>query len=126
MAEPEILLLQARNADDPMSAHDHAFFVDWCGLKADHVVPHDLWAGPPVFPLVHSCDAVMVGGSGDHYMSKAKLPHFEGILDLLRDMVETGIPMFASCFGYQSLVQAFGARSSSIRPPPSSAHSSSS
>jgi GMP synthase (glutamine-hydrolysing) len=105
---PKILLLQARHADDPMASHEHACFVDRSGLPAENVVPHDLCTGPPSLSRVRGHDALMVGGSGDFYVSEANLPFFEGFLDLLREVVETGLPIFASCFGYQSLVEALG------------------
>ena len=106
--QPKVLLLQARRDDDPMAAHEHSCFVDRSGLPAERVVPHDLCAGPPPVALVRAYDALMVGGSGEFYVSDANLPHFGRFLDLLREVVEMGLPMFASCFGYQSLVEALG------------------
>ena len=50
----------------------------------------------------------MVGGSGDFYVSKRNLPHFDATLDLLREVVEVGHPTFGSCFGYQLLISALG------------------
>jgi GMP synthase (glutamine-hydrolysing) len=50
----------------------------------------------------------MVGGSGDYYVSRGNLPYFGAFLDLLREVAEAGHPTFASCFGYQSLVEALG------------------
>ena len=106
--QPKILLMQARNADDPMAAHEHRCFVVQTGLPAGNVVVHDLCAGPPSLAEVRGYDALMVGGSGDYYVSDGNLPHFEGFLDLLREVVAAGHPTFASCFGYQSLVAALG------------------
>jgi len=102
------LLLQARNADDPMAAHEHKCFVDQPGLAAGKVVVHDLCAGPPSLAEVRGYDALMVGGSGDYYVSGGNLPRFEAFLDLLREVVAAGYPTFASCFGYQSMVAALG------------------
>lgn len=73
-----------------------------------HVESYDLCDGPPTLSQVREYDALMVGGSGDFYVSDANLPHFEGFLDLLREIVEIGLPMFASYFGYQRLVEALG------------------
>ncbi len=91
-----------------MASHENGCFVEGCGLPAENVVTYDLCSGPPSLAWVRGFDALMVGGSGDYYVSKANLPHFAGLLDLLRDVVEAGLPMFASCFGYQSLVEALG------------------
>jgi GMP synthase (glutamine-hydrolysing) len=106
--QPKILLLQARNADDPMAAHEHKCFVGQTGLPEGKVVVHDLCAGPPSLTKVRGHDAVMVGGSGDYYVSDRNLPRFEAFLDLLREIVAARHPTFASCFGYQSLVAALG------------------
>ena len=57
---------------------------------------------------VRQFDAVMVGGSGDYYVSKRSLPDFDAQLELLATVAATGFPMFASCFGFQILVQALG------------------
>ena len=108
MSDAKILLLQARRDDDPMAAHELACFVERVGLPATHVVPHDLCAGPPTLARVREHDALMVGGSGDYYVSRGNLPYFGEFIDLLREVVEVGHPTFASCFGYQSLVEALG------------------
>ena len=105
---PRILLLQARRADDPMKGQEFDCFVDKTGLPADRVVPHDLCEGPPAAAALRRFDAVMVGGSGDFYVSNGDLPAFEGTLDFLREVVRRRHPMLASCFGYQCLVQALG------------------
>jgi GMP synthase (glutamine-hydrolysing) len=104
----KVLLLQARNADDPMAAHEHACFVERTGLEAGQIVAHDLCQGPPRSERARMFDAVMVGGAGDYYVSKGNLPEFEAFLELLRDLIARGRPTFASCFGYQSLVRALG------------------
>ncbi len=106
--QPKVLLLQARHADDPMAGHELACFADRAGLPADNVRPYDLCDGPPSLTRVREHDAVMVGGSGDFYVSKGDLPAFDTFLDSLRRIVDVGHPTFASCFGYQSLVVALG------------------
>lgn len=50
----------------------------------------------------------MVGGSGDYCVSQNNLPHQEETFDFLRHVVAIGLPTFASCFGFQLLVQALG------------------
>jgi GMP synthase (glutamine-hydrolysing) len=57
---------------------------------------------------VLSYDALMVGGSGDYYVSKGNLPWFPEVLELLREIVARGHPTFASCFGFQLMVRALG------------------
>ena len=103
-----ILLLQARNEDDPMRQAERRSFAEKTGLDLDQIVPHDLLAGPPALADLATHDAIMVGGSGDYYVSNRTLPHFEAQLEFLAEVVERGHPMFASCFGFQILVAALG------------------
>ena len=104
----KILLLQARNPDDPVRHEERQSFAAKTGLPLDQIVPHDLLTGPPTLDKVKKFDALMVGGSGDYYVSKRSLPEFDAQLELLATVAETGFPMFASCFGFQILVQALG------------------
>lgn len=107
---PRALLLQARLPADPMVAHELACFVERTGLPADHVVPHDLLAGPPTLSRVGEHDCLLIGGSGAFYVSKRNLPGAEALAELLREVVGRGLPTFASCFGYHSLIDALGGR----------------
>jgi len=108
MTAPTVLLLQARVPEDPMLDQERRCFASTSGLSEEKLKTHDLCQGPPSLAEVRRHDAVMVGGAGDYYVSKGNLPHFEGFLDLLRAIVDTRHPMFASCFGYGCLVQALG------------------
>jgi GMP synthase (glutamine-hydrolysing) len=103
-----ILLLQARNEEDPMRHAERRSFADKTGLQLDQIVPHDLLTGPPGLGALETHDALMVGGSGDYYVSNRSLPHFDAQVDFLREVVDRGYPMFASCFGFQILVAALG------------------
>lgn len=85
-------------------------FASKAGLPLDKIVPHDLLTGVPSRATVQKVDALMVGGSGDYYVSNRSLPHFEAHLDFLAEIVEKGMPMFASCFGFQIMVEALGGR----------------
>ena len=105
---PRILLLQARNGDDPMRHAERRSFAEKTGLDVDRIVPHDLLAGPPDLSDLKRFDALMVGGSGDYYVSNRTLPHFDAQLGFLSEVVGRGHPMFASCFGFQILVAALG------------------
>lgn len=104
----KVLLLQARNPEDPVRDEERRSFAQKTGLPVDRIVPHDLLSGPPSIDKVRQFDAVMVGGSGDYYVSQRSLPDFDAQLDLLATVAATGFPMFASCFGFQILVQALG------------------
>ena len=103
-------MLQARNPDDPVRQEERQSFSEKTGLELDRIVPHDLLSGPPSMVRVRQFDAVMVGGSGDYYVSKRSLPEFEAQLEILATIADIGFPMFASCFGFQILVQALGGK----------------
>lgn len=108
--DPRILLLQARTPDDPVREEERRSFARRAGVAEDRVVPHDLLGSAPSLRRTRSFDALMIGGSGDFYVSKGNLPHTPQLLDLLRDVVALGHPTFASCFGFQLLIEALGGR----------------
>ncbi|MDH3591180.1 MAG: type 1 glutamine amidotransferase [Planctomycetota bacterium] len=103
-----ILLLQAREADDPMRAEELLSFAEKSELAPEQFTPHDLLAGPPALGHILSFDAMMIGGSGDYYVSKRNLPGFDELLETLAGAVDAGHPTFASCFGFQLLTVALG------------------
>lgn len=105
-----ILLLQARNPDDPVREEERCSFAAKSGLSEQQVVPYDLLHGPPALRRVTSYDALMIGGSGDYYVSKGDLPAVSAVYELLQEVVQVGHPTFASCFGFQLLVEALGGR----------------
>jgi GMP synthase (glutamine-hydrolysing) len=106
--QPTILLLQARNGSDPAKNEERASFAQKAKFDQTRIVPHDIIAEPLTLKKVRKFDALMVGGSGDYYVSKANLPHFEETLEVLQDVVAIGHPTFASCFGFQLMVRALG------------------
>ncbi len=108
MKRPKILLLQARDADDPMADHERLCFVRQAGLQPEQIDIHDLVQGPPRDAVVARYDALFVGGAGDYYVSKRNLPRFDEVIAFFADLTETGRPMFASCFGFHCLVHALG------------------
>ena len=103
-----ILLLQAREENDPMREEEVLSFAEKSGLTPEQFDQHDLLAGPPELSRVLELDAMMVGGSGDYYVSKRNLPAFDELLDVLAEVVAAGHPTFASCFGFQLLTVALG------------------
>ncbi len=105
-----ILLLQARGPGDPVRAEEVRSFARHCGVDASRVTPWNLLEGPPTMAEIRLHDTLMVGGAGEFYVSKGDLPHFDALLERLRQVVDAGHPTFASCFGFQSLVVALGGR----------------
>lgn len=103
-----ILLLQARHADDAARGEERASFAAMTGLDLEQVVPLDLLTETPTLDQIRQHDALMVGGSGAYYVTKGNLPGFQEVLTVLRQVVNVGHPTFASCFGFQLLVEAMG------------------
>lgn len=91
-----------------MRQHEHQCFLERSGLQAEQVTCHDLTEGPPTASEVTAFDALLIGGSGDFYVSRRNLPDFERFIGLLGALVDRGHPTFGSCFGYQCLVEALG------------------
>lgn len=110
LASLRALLLQARAPGDPVAASERRAFATAAGLELDRVRTHDLLEGPPSLADIRRHDVLMVGGSGDYYVSKRNLPAMDATLDRIRGVVELGHPTFASCFGFQLLVEALGGR----------------
>jgi len=108
MSQPKIMLLQVREDGDPVIREEIAIFSRNTGLPEDHIVPHNLLKGPPTIDEVQRHDAIMIGGSGEYFVSRENLPEFPKVMDLLADIVDRGHPMFASCFGFQMIVRALG------------------
>lgn len=108
MRLPKILLLQARVAGDPVIPEEHAIFARNAGVPAEHVTSHSLLDGSPDPESKQSHDALMIGGSGEYFVSRENLPHFQDTLAFLRGWIDAGRPAFASCFGFQLIVKALG------------------
>lgn len=106
--KPKILLLQAREADDPMAGHEHRCFAGQIEVPSERVIVHDVCSGPPSLAHVRAHDVLMIGGAGDYYVSKGNLPNFGAFFDLIHEVIAVGHPTFGSCFGYQCLVAALG------------------
>ena len=104
----EVLLLQARHQSDPTLEEERQSFARYAGLDPQQVVSHDLLQGPPTLDRVRRFGAMMIGGSGEFYVSKQHLPGREPLAELLNEVVEVGHPTFASCFGFHLMVEALG------------------
>lgn len=61
-------------------------------------------------------DVVLVGGSGHYGAVTNENPWFVTFLQTLRDIVESDVPMFCSCFGHQALARALGGTVITDRP----------
>jgi GMP synthase (glutamine-hydrolysing) len=104
----KILLLQARHANDRARLEERHSFAPKARLKDEQIVPFDLLSGTLTLTEIRKYDALMIGGSGEYYVSKKNLPSYQVVLDVIREVVSMGHPMFASCFGFHLLIEALG------------------
>ena len=103
------LLLQVRNASDPMRRQEIGCFVRALECEPEDIVPFDLLSAAPSREQLAAVDAVLVGGSGD-YSAAGEGAWLDRAFDGLRDIVTQRKPMFASCWGFQALARALGGR----------------
>lgn len=104
------LLLQCRDASDPMREHEVRCFATTlaAAVKRIHVV--DMLARVPAPEEVGSCRAVLIGGSGA-YSTLDREPWIGRMVDWLSErLLDAGVPTFGSCFGLQALTLALGGR----------------
>lgn len=103
-----VLLIQVRDAEDPMREHELECFATRTRLARSAFGVWDAVGRSPTLSEVRGYDALMVGGSGDYNVSKRNQPGLDHLLELLREVSAVGHPTFASCYGFQCLVAAHG------------------
>ncbi len=105
---PRILLLQIRNADDPMREHELQCFLRAAKLEPEQLHSVDAVTEEFVELSIDQFDALMIGGSGDYSIVHPDAPFFGQLRGFLRDLVDRDYPIFASCFGFQAIAAALG------------------
>lgn len=113
------LLLQVRNADDPMRQHEVESFARVLECPVENIGVFDLLHNPLTREELTEADMFLLGGSG-HYSAvtpsdvsppRGELKDWlERALDSLRLVHDTGQPTFASCWGFQGMARAMGGR----------------
>ena len=101
------LLLQARDADDAMIAHERECFERALGRGVE--IRSLLEGGLRVEELT-DCAAVLVGGSGRYGAAANREFWFPAAMESLRLLLRQELPLFASCWGIQALSAALGGR----------------
>ena len=105
--QPSFLLLQVRNADDPMREHEIQSFSRSLRCAPDRIRIFDLLSGVPSPHELGEADVVLLGGSGDYSVAKGG-PWLPAALETMRQLHETSKPTFASCWGFQAMARAMG------------------
>ncbi len=107
----KILLLQIRQ-DLPTCEEEHFSFAKFADIAPEQIRLFNPFLQSHFHPdIVDQFDALFVGGSSD--ATVLNLKHFPFIKDckrLMRYCYDQCIPVFASCFGFQIAVEAFGGK----------------
>ena len=106
---PRFLLLQIREADDPIRAQEVGCFCRAIGCDRQYLETFDLLAAAPDESDFSRGDIVLIGGSGD-YSAAVDSPWLDRTLASLRVLLELRKPTFASCWGFQAFARAAGGR----------------
>lgn len=108
-ASLRFLLLQVRNADDPMRAQEVLCFARALRADTGQFRTLDLLATAPTQTDLDRADMVLLGGSG-HYSAAGQGAWLDRTLDALRLIHQRAKPTFASCWGFQAFARAMGGR----------------
>ncbi len=103
------LLLQVRNADDPMRRAEIGSFARELHANIEQIEACDLLTEIPSPGRLATVDVVLLGGSGD-YSATDQGAWIEPVLDCMRELCHKSKPTFASCWGFQALARAMGGR----------------
>lgn len=109
MTPIRFLLLQVRDAGDPMGPHEVAAFHRALRPLPARIDVFDLLARPLREGDLAGADFVLMGGSGA-YSAALGGPWLEMAMDSLRAVHDSGVPAFASCWGFQAMARAMGGR----------------
>ena len=101
------LLIQVRDQDDPIRQQEIMCFARSANCSPDRMESLDLLSDLPPWKRVHRFDAVFIGGSG-RYSTVGNAAWLAGALSFLGDVAVSGVPLFASCWGFQALSRALG------------------
>jgi GMP synthase (glutamine-hydrolysing) len=119
MRQLRYMLLQTRNAGDPMAAQEVRCFARALDCEISAISVFDLIGSAPTFDMLQQVDMLLLGGSG-HYSvatmasdpsqpdSRRHSPWIDRTLDTLREIHRIAKPTFASCWGFQAMARAIG------------------
>jgi GMP synthase (glutamine-hydrolysing) len=91
-----------------MIVHERDCFISRSGLDPNQFESVNLPVSLPTKAQLERADAIMMGGSGDYSVVTKGYDWYEPMLELISKIAVGQTPCFASCFGFQVLVQAMG------------------
>ncbi len=104
-----VLLVQVR--EDPETLQEEYLqFVSCSGLLPEQIHSFDLFKTPQFNAgILNGYDALFIGGSSDASVTQPeRYPFIYSLCELLIFCRKNQFPVFASCFGFQAAVVAFG------------------
>jgi GMP synthase (glutamine-hydrolysing) len=101
------LLLQTRNASDPMRAQEVRCFANMLGCEISAIEVLDLLGTPVPAHKLAEADMLLLGGAG-HYTAAGEGEWLERALETMRAIHRLAKPTFASCWGFQAMSRALG------------------
>ena len=106
----KILLLQIRDNRN-VRIEEHQSFANFSKIELHQIEILNVFDTPSFKPnQIDSYDALYVGGASEaNVLEPDKYPFVKNCIELLRYAAEISKPTFASCFGFQLAVLAFGA-----------------
>jgi GMP synthase (glutamine-hydrolysing) len=113
----KILLLQIRD-DKETLLEEFYEFVEYGDLQSHQITVLNTFKTPEFDPqIIDDFDALFVGGSSDaSVLEPDKYPFVTHCQRLLRYCYDESIPVFASCFGFQVVVQEMGGKIALDKP----------
>ena len=105
----KILLLQIRDNQN-VRVEEHLSFANFSKLELHQIEVLNVFDTPSFKPnQIDNYDALYVGGASEaNVLELDKYPFVKNCIKLLRYAAEISKPTFASCFGFQLAVLAFG------------------
>ncbi|PQO35957.1 type 1 glutamine amidotransferase [Bremerella cremea] len=107
MNDYRFLLIQIRDADDPIREQEIACFATALDCPASSIGVFDLLNTELQSSHLINYDMVVIGGSG-RYSVTSEAPWMYKALVSLQRLLDSGKPVFASCWGFQALARAAG------------------
>jgi GMP synthase (glutamine-hydrolysing) len=110
------LLLQMRNAGDPMAVQEVRCFARALDCDKSAIDVFDLLSGAPSLEKLQQFDMLLLGGSGHYSVACGSEPGepdnqwLGPALDTMREIHRLAKPTFASCWGFQAMSRAMGGR----------------
>ncbi len=107
----KILLLQIRD-DQKVRREELESFAKYSQLKIEQIDVLNVFDTPHFqSEVLNGYDALYVGGASEaNVLEPEKYPFVNDCIELIKCAAEIGLPTFASCFGFQLAILAFGGK----------------